>query len=295
MKHLLILAATTFMSASAFAQSTTEYFHMPAAGAFEVTPHVGYRTMTTRAQAPGSTESNLSGLERLGAKAMYGINPLIAVGADLSYSTYTVNNGGPDNKGIEPLQLFLDGQLPMAMGNLQYGLLGSFGLEKAKFANNGVNRSFGDAGEDIAAGGFRLAPYLGYVFSTGSVGSFGGRVSYQLINSDASVETTNGGSATISGGSRGNATLFYETKAADIDLGAGLTYDWWTKVTGSGNGLTSDFAQSRSLIGVKLYANMPFGEGVSFLPSLSWREKASSDDLDKFSDLRFNVAGRFAF
>lgn len=295
MKHFLVLAAT-LLSTAAFAQSTTEYFHMPAAGAFEVTPHAGYRTSTNRAQTPNSKDFNLSGLDRLGAKGMYGVNPLVAIGADIAYSTYTISNNGGDVKGLEPLQILVDGQLPMAMGNLQYGLNASFGLEKAQTQTGKSNRSYGDPWDGILQSNFTVAPYLGYVFSAGTVGSFGGRVAYQIIRSDAKYEDpTTGQSATSSGGAQGNASLFYETKAADIDLGAALTYDWYAKTTANAGG--ADFQQigSRSLIGVKLYSNIPFGPAASFLPSLTWREKAASDDFDKLSDLRFTVAGRFTF
>jgi hypothetical protein len=48
------------------------------------------------------------------------------------------------------------------------------------------------------------------------------------------------------------------------------------------------------LIGLKLYSALPFGS-FDFLPSLSWREKASGDDFDKTGDLHFTIAGRFAF
>jgi hypothetical protein len=303
MKHFLVLAAsllttvlTTTISGSAFAQSTTEYFHMPAAGVFDITPHVGFRTSTSRTKSAGSLDYNWSGLDRLGAKAMYGVNPLVAVGADLSYSSYKITNNGGDANGIEPLQVFVDGQLPMAMGNLQYGLRVSFGLEKAQTTAGKANRSFGDAWDGVVQSAFSVAPYLGYAFRAGEVGSFGGRLSYQVINSDTKYEDPNTGqSATASGGAQGNAALFYETKAADVSLGAALTYDWFNKTTADAGAGTFDLIAARSLIGVKLYSDLPFGPNVSFLPSLSWREKAASDDFDKLSDIRFSVAGRFSF
>lgn len=294
LKSLLIFAIMALTSIDVLAQSTTEFFHMPAAGVSEVTPHVGYRTSTVRATPAGSVERNMNGLDRLGATYTYGVNPLVALGADLSYSTYKISNSGGEVEGLEPLQLVLDGQLPMSMGNLQYGLLVSFGPEKAKTSPSKENRSFGVPWDDFVAGGFRVAPYLGYAFSTGGAGSFGGRVSYQLVNSDAKVDTPTS-EATMGGGARGSAALFYELKAADIPLGAALTYDWFTKVETKAPAPVSTALEPRSLIGVKFYAEMPFSETASFLPSLVWREKAASDDFDKLGDIRFTIAGRFSF
>jgi hypothetical protein len=285
---------SSLISVDALAQSTTEFFHMPAADVSEVTPHVGYRTSTIRSTPAGSVERNMNGLDRLGVTYMYGVNPLVALGADLSYSTYKTSNGGGDVEGFEPLQLFLDGQLPMSTGNLQYGLLVSFGLEKAKTNASKSNLSFGTPWDDTVASGFKIAPYLGYAFSAGRAGSFGGRVSYQIVNSDAKVDIPTG-EIEMGGGARGSAALFYELKAADIPLGAALTYDWFETIEIKSPAPGSTYSRPRSLIGVKLYAEMPLSETSSFLPSFTWREKASSDDLDKLGDIRFTIAGRFFF
>jgi|GEM_PF-4050222 len=282
------------VSATAQAQATTEFFHQPNAGSSELTPHVGYRTSTTRAQAAGSTETNLSGLDHLGVKYEYGLNPVLALGVDLSYSSFTISNNGGDSRGLEPLQVVLDGQLPMLAGNFQYGLEATVGLEKAKSTPSPQNRSYGDAANSFPAGGFKIAPYLGYAFSLGGAGALGAKVSYELINSDVKVDTS-GADVNTGGGAEGQAVLFYEGKAADVTLGGAFTYDWFTRVWNQPAGVETTVLNPRSLVGVKLYSNIPFGSGIEFLPSLTWREKGSSDDFDKLSDLVFTIAGRFTF
>ena len=295
MKSVLFALAVLAVS-PAFAQSSTEFFHQAAGGASEVTPHVGYRTATTHSTTANSSDVNMNGVDRLGVQYEYGINPLLSLGADLSYSSYKFSGGGSgDSKGLEPLRVLLKGQLPMAMGSFQYGVGASFGLEKAKTTTDNVNRSMGDYFGPIPAGAFKLEPYLGYAFTTGSAGSIGVKASYEVISSDTSVDNGSGTDLTVKGGNAGHLAAFYEGKAADITLGGALLYDFFAKTQASVGGTDVDIAKSHSLIGAKFYADMPFGTGISFLPSLLWQEKASSDDVDKSSNIVFTVAGRFTF
>ena len=86
-----LFAFCLLIASSAFAQSATEFFHHPAEGANEVTPHLGYRSATTHSKTANSSDVTMNGLDRLGVQYEYGFNPDLSLGFDFSYSTYTLS------------------------------------------------------------------------------------------------------------------------------------------------------------------------------------------------------------
>jgi len=301
-KQLLAVTALTLGFAGlAQAQETpitpsrsSEYYHAPAAGVNELTIHGGYGLGTSRGATAGSVDTDINGARNLGVEWVYGISDMFKVGADISYSTLTIDNGTTDtkNSGIEPIVLKGSGNVQLGAGTLVYGLRAQFAVEKAKIEDNGdSNRTFGDELSNFGEGGFELAPWVGYSLLLGQSHNLGAKVSYEVVNTDTKVDTAVG-ELTLSGGSEGRASVFYEYLLSDMPLGAALNYDWYTKIESEGP--TTFALDSRSMIGVDLYTRINAGNW-GIIPMLTWREKASSDNFDKLSDVRLNIAGRFAF
>lgn len=300
-----LVLALTLLSSIAFAEQpmsleASEYFHQPASGAVEVVPHAGYRTLnSTPSNSVGGATQNLAGLDRLGANVGYGVMDALAVGFDYSYSKYNVDPAGYAEKGSEPLDLWLKARAYAGVFTIHYGLDLSFGLERARVGTSDyANRSWGDAVDGLNAGSFRVAPFIGFDTSFGA-SSAGARLAIDVVNSHQSVDFVDpslGLTATtdINGASRGRAAIFYEYRAADVPLGLALTYDWFTSVNTYDFGVNIAGHSGLSLIGTYLYADLPLG-GFDFLPSITWRERASSDDFQKTSDIHLTVAGRWAF
>lgn len=312
--HMTKLLSTTafilFMGTIANAQETSgsvspsptrssEFFHAPAAGMSDVTVHGGYSLGTTRDQAPGSADVDVNGIRNLGVEYIYGISDMFKVGVDVSYTNVsTGENPDTQSSGIDPITIKGSGNYQLGMGTLVYGLRAQFAVEKAKIESNGdTNRSVGDILSNVSEGGFELAPFVGYSILLGDAHTVGAKLSYEVINSDTDVEdATAGFDYKFSGGSEGALAVFYEYNMAGMPLGAALTYDWYTDIETEGlpAGITGSTTDARSMIGVNLYTSLNAG-GFTFVPALTWREKASSDDYDKLSDVRLNIAGRFSF
>ncbi|RYZ66947.1 MAG: hypothetical protein EOP05_18420 [Proteobacteria bacterium] len=301
-KQLLAVTALTLGFAGlAQAQETpitpsrsSEYYHAPAAGVNELTIHGGYALGTSRTEGAGAVDTDINGARNLGVEWVYGISDMFKVGADISYTTLTRDNGTTDtkNSGIEPIVLKGSGNAQLGAGTLVYGLRAQFAVDKAETEANGdQNRTLGDELSNFAEGGFELAPWVGYSLLLGQSHNLGAKVSYEVINTDTKVDSP-AGEFTLSGGSEGRASVFYEYLLSDMPLGAALNYDWYTKIDNETTNTTAFLA--RSMIGVDLYTRINAGNW-GILPTLSWREKASSDQFDKLSDVRLNIAGRFAF
>ncbi len=292
----IALAAALVVGAGAQAQ-TSEYFHVPAAGVNDLTVHGGYGLGTVRGTGAGAEDLDYNGLRNLGVTWAYSYSDMWSFGADVAYTSIDAPNGaGADAKssGIEPIRLFAAGKNMLGGGTLSYGVRAQFAVEKAKLEANGdTNRTFGDILSNYGEGGFELAPWVGWSMQAGP-GVFGARFSYEVLNTDTKVDNAGAPEATLSGGSEGQAAVFYEYMLADMPLGAALTYDFYSAIDSETNGVESEFAASRSLIGVSLYTRLG-AENFSFIPQLIWREKASGSDVDKLSDVRLNVAGRFSF
>jgi len=304
-KQLLAVTALTIGFAGlAQAQETpitpsrsSEYYHAPAAGVNELTIHGGYGLGTVRGSADGAVDTDINGARNLGVEWVYGISDMFKVGADISYTTLSIDNGATDvnNSGIEPIILKGSGNLPLGAGTLVYGLRAQFAVVKAKTEANGdENRTVGDILSNVGEGGFELAPWVGYSMLLGQSHNLGAKLSYEVVNTDTDVEGPNGAEATLSGGSEGRASVFYEYLLSDMPLGVALNYDWYTAIDTETNGIETEVLDARSMIGVDLYTRINAGNW-GILPTLSWREKASSDNFDKLSDVRLNIAGRFAF
>ncbi|RYZ64902.1 MAG: hypothetical protein EOP05_21355 [Proteobacteria bacterium] len=238
---------------------------------------------------------------------MYGYGEVWSFGGDIAYSNLDTDPGKSD--GLEPIRLFGAGRRQLGSGTIFYGLRAQFAVANAKLDVNGAssesNRTYGDILSNIGEGGFELAPWIGWQMPAGP-GVFGARVSYEVVNTDTDVKLRGvvGGvnstvdvTGSIKGGSEGQAAVFYEFNVGDMPLGAALTYDFYSKIEQDfeNAGIIASDIGARSLIGVNLYTRLDFG-GFGFIPSLVWREKVSSgDDIDKLSDVRLNLAGRFSF
>lgn len=278
-----------FTATSAQAQ-VSEYMHVPAVGINEVTVHGGYGLGTVRFSGAGNADQDYNGLRNLGATWSYGYSDWLSLGADVSFTS--IETGPVDSSGIEPIKLFAAGKNAMGPGTLQYGVRAQFAIEQADIEGNGdSNRTYGDALSNFGEGGFELAPWVGYSFAAGP-GLAGARLSYEIMNTDTDVE----GGTELSGGSEGNLAVFYEYNLADMPLGAALTYDWMTSVDTESAGGTTELIDDRAFFGVNLYTRlMTSSGGFGFIPSLVWREQVSGETLDKASDVRLAIAGRFSF
>jgi hypothetical protein len=274
---------------------SSEFFHAPGAGMSEVTVHGGYALGTVRAEGAGTEDVDVNGVRNLGVEYVYGINDMFKVGADISYTNVsTGENPDTESSGIEPITIKGSGNYQLGMGTLVYGLRAQFAVAKAKVEDNGdTNRTVGDILSNYSEGGFELAPFVGYSMLLGEAHTVGAKLSYEVINTDTDVESATG-DFTLSGGSEGALALFYEYNLSGMPLGAALTYDWYTAIDAEAAGVENQFADARSMFGVNLYTSLMTGN-VAIIPMLTWREKASSDDFDKLSDVRLNVAARFGF
>lgn len=281
-KALAMMLVTATVGTAGAAESTgSEFFYQTPANTSAVTAHVGYQNFTFRNQN-ATGDATLSGLHRLGAAYEYGINEMLSIGADLSYSNKeTDTNPKFKASGLEDPFIFLKGTSVLDFGRLRYGATLGLGFENAKDTQDG----------SVASGGYSLTPYIGADMDLGP-GLLGARLSYAFLF-ERTVEEAAGGESKRTGGSTLSLAAFYEYMLADMVLGGALEFRSVEEVTNKFNGAETK-TPGFSPFGIDLYARIPVA-GFDLIPSLKYDFTAGGDRFDKYNDVIINVAGRVQF
>lgn len=289
MLKLKVLAMTLVTvavgTASAAESAGSEFFFQAPANTSALTPHIGYQNFTFKTKG-ATQDSTLSGLYRLGASYEYGLNEMLALGADVSYTSEELDAGGttkPKVSGLQDPVVYLKGTTPMDMFRLRYGATLGLGFSKSKVESNGDM--------NVASGGFGLTPYIGADMDLGP-GILGARLSYAF-----NFERTNDSAGTeekLSGGDVLSVAAFYEYMLSDMILGGDFEFRSVGEQTTKVNGVETAKTKSFSPLGIDLYARIPVA-GFDLIPALSYDFSAGGDRFDKYNDMALTVAGRWLF
>lgn len=288
-RSTLAMLFVTALAGTAQAADTavgSEFFHQAPAGISEVTPHIGYRSFTFKAKG-GTSDTTLSGLNRIGASYEYGLNEMLSLGADLSYSTLETD-GTPKSKfnGLEDPTLFVKGTSAMDFGRLRYGANLGLGFQKSKNATASQDGN-------VATGGFSLAPYVGLDADVGP-GVLGGRLSY-TFRFERTTEVAGSGDTKSTGGNELGLSAFYEYMLSDMLLGGALNYRMVTDTEDESGGVKTKNNDDYAPFGLSLYTRIPVTEAAVVIPRLDYDFSAGGEKYDKYNDLALSIAARFAF
>jgi hypothetical protein len=277
-----LVLLTGFGTAQAQEAGSSEFFFQAGAGQQFLTAHGGWLSGTARGE--GQTEDiKTSGLNKTGARYQYGLNEMLALVGELSYSSLTIDLPGNDDKkssGLEDVVVGLKGVNAMGMGNLRFGADLSYGL--------GNREQDGDFQSNRSSGGIALTPYVGYELAAGP-GMLGARVSYRY-NMERTVEG-GGQTAKIEDGHVLGLAAFYEYMLADMIIGGRYSMD--DAGDAKFEGQTFKSADTTAL---GVYTRIPMA-GAAFLAGFdyTWTSNASDVGLDRDQNMVFNVGYRLGF
>lgn len=283
-----LIVGLALSTAQAAETNRSEFFWQAAGGTTNVTPHLSYRALTSRDKTPANAaDEKLSGLTDTGISAEYGLNEMIAIGVDLSFSSLEEDPGGGNAtrkvSGLQDPRLFVKGTHVLDFGRFRYGANLGLGFQNEKIENN-LDRS-------VSSGGFSISPYLGLDIDAGP-GILGARAFYSLGLGDRTVEigATEG---KASGGNDMNLAVFYEYFLSDMLLAADLHYNMSSEETVRRTGLADIRQNAANTTGLGLYGRIPMGEAAAIIPRLNY--DFANSDQDKWSDMTLSLAARFVF
>jgi hypothetical protein len=268
----------------------SEFFYQAASGTSDVTGHLGYRSFTSRDKTAGATDVTISGLDMLGVGYEYGINEMLAVGADLSYSAMKIKDSDVKVNGIEDLQLSIKGMSPMGGMRLRYGALLGIPLQKAEIKSDNASPGAFNGQLTRSTGGVALTPYVGADMDAGP-GILGARLSYELKFKHQEKNPLFTGDVDVENGNALGLAAFYEYMMSDMLFGADLHYTSMMKTKLAGAEVANSDA---NVLGLDLYTRIPLMANASIIPMLAY-DFSGGSHYDKYSDLNISVAARFGF
>lgn len=277
MLNKMLMAAALVFGLAAHAE-TSEFFFQSEAGKSDLTPKIGYRMLTRKAE--GSTsEIKWNGLWNTGASYEYGINEMFAIEGALYYASLETDQT-PKTKtsGLQNPEVTLKGMSPMEGGHLHYGATFSLGLEKLKVETNGDTNA--------STGGHALMPYIGADMNVGG-GIVGGRLSYEY-KMERTIDFM-GTEGKQKEGHELGLNAFYEHFFADMLIGGSVNY---VSHGATKNDAGAEVEESGSMTGISLYSRMPMGTWA-LIPRLDY--DFSKSHYSKYDDMNLSVAARFGF
>jgi hypothetical protein len=256
----------------------SEFFYQAASGTSDVTGHLGYRSFTYRDKTAGAKDVTVSGLDMLGVSYEYGINEMLAVGADLSYTAMKNKDADIKVNGLEDLQLSVKGVSPMGGMRLRYGALLGIPLQKAEIKSDSITPGVNDGDLGRSTGGVALTPYVGADMDAGP-GILGARLSYELKFKHQQKDPAFTGDVDVENGNV---------------LGLAAFYEHYSMVAKDKIGGVEQTNSDKNIFGLDLYTRIPLMANASIIPMLAY-DFSGGSHYDKYSDLNISVAARFGF
>lgn len=282
MLNKMLMAAALVFGVAAHAESNmqSEFFFQTEAGKSDLTPKIGYKTKTTKADGDTS-DTKTNGLYNTGVSYEYGINEMFAIEAAVYFGALETD-GNPKLKssGLQDPEVTLKGTSAMGWGRLRYGAALGLGFEKLKLPSATQDGN-------LASGGYSLMPYIGADMDAGG-GILGGRLSYEY-KMERTVQPSSLPDVKVKDGHELGLSAFYEYFFADMLLGGSVNYISEAESKDS-DGNKLDASNSRT--GISIYSRMPMGSWA-LIPRLDY--DFSREHFSKYDDITFSVAARFGF
>lgn len=240
------------------------FFHQAKGQSIEISPTLLSVDHSYKIKG-SSTTLKINGL-LTNIKGEYGISENYSTGLILGYGNYEMTYPGAPNQnssGLGDPELFFYGNNGIGNGTLRYGASLFLPLEKSKVEGNNSN---------LATGGTKLQPYVGYDVALGSF-LLGGKGSYDLLKTETEAEITSGGTKTTIKGTGGETltmTVFGEMPLSSALLGLAVGYSSTAKTKTKTATTTTENADARTAYGAAVYGTILW-ENARLTPTLSYQ------------------------
>lgn len=240
------------------------FFHQAKGQSIEISPTLLSVDHSYKIKG-SSTTLKMNGL-LTNIKGEYGISENYSTGLILGYGNYEMTYPGAPNQnssGLGDPELFFYGNNGIGNGTLRYGASLFLPLEKSKVEGNNSN---------IAMGGTKLQPYVGYDVALGSF-LLGGKGSYDLLQTERETEInySDGTKTTLkgTGGETLTMTVFGEMPLTSAQLGLAVGYSSTARTKTKTATTTTENANARTAYGAAVYGTLLMGN-ARLTPRLSY-------------------------